>query len=323
MSTRTDTGVTNTPPPPARLGIAAAVELHRHTLRRVLAEAGHTIVACIPPGQLDDALATAEPPDAWLLDDSVADHDALLVRIAESDAPLLILDEAPPAPHDPGFPDWRRRLLDKAEELTGSVGRPAGRSPAPAAVWVLAASTGGPEAIGEFLAALAPDLPVAFVYAQHIEAPFDAVLTASLARRLPHLSVVLCEGEQPLRRGQVLVVPVSGQVRFLPFHRAIASRHPWEGQYQPAIDQVVAELTKLYQNRCGVIVFSGLCDDGAFGCRRAQAHGGKVWVQRPDTCVSADMPHAALATGAVTRQGTPAELALALNALYGATRACG
>lgn len=315
--------MTTTALPPVRLGIAAGTELHRHTLRRALADTGHTIACCIPPEQIDLALASPEPPDAWLLDDSASDHDVLLVRIAEGDAPFLILDEAPPALHDAAFPEWRRRLLDKAEELTGSAGRLPAAGPAPAAVWVLAASTGGPEAVGEFLAALAPGLPVAFVYAQHIEAPFDAVLTASLARRHAHLRAVLCEGEQRLEPGALLVVPVGGQVRFLPFHRAVASRHPWEGPYQPAIDQVVAELAKLYQNRCGTIVFSGLCDDGAFGCRRVLAQGGKVWVQRPDTCVSADMPNAALATGGVTRQGTPTELAHALNALYGATRACG
>jgi len=308
---------------PPRLGVVAASELGRHVLRKLLTDAGHPIACCIPPQQLAQALHVAEPPDAWLLDDSAADNDDLLVQIAEGDAPFLILDEEPPATHDAEFPLWQRRLLDKIEELTGSVGRLRGHEPAPAAVWVLAASTGGPEAVNEFLAALAPDLPIAFVYAQHIEAPFDAVLTASLCRRHPHLLSVLCEGEQRLRCGQITVVPVSAQVRFLPFHRVVASRHPWPGQYRPAIDQVVAELARLYQNRCGVIVFSGLCDDGAFGSRRVQALGGKVWVQKPDTCISVDMPNAALATGAVSRQGTPAELAQALNALYRATRAVG
>jgi len=315
--------VTTVAPPPVRLGVSGATELRRHILRKVLVDAGFTVACCIPPEQLQDALLTAEPPDAWLLDEGAADHDDVLVQVAEGDAPFLIVDEEPPAMHDVLFPLWRKRLLDKAEELTGSIGRLRAPEPAPAAVWVLAASTGGPEAVNEFLSQLAPDLPVAFVYAQHIEAPFDAVMTASLARRHSHLQAILCEGEQRLRRGQVLVVPVANQVRFLPFHRAVASRPPWEGQYQPAIDQVVAELARLYQNRCGVIVFSGLCDDGAFGCRRIQALGGRVWVQTPATCVSADMPNAALATGSVTRQGTPTELAHALNVLYGATRACG
>jgi chemosensory pili system protein ChpB (putative protein-glutamate methylesterase) len=308
--------------PTPGIGVVAATELARHVLRKVLTEAGYRVDCCIGPQQLAATLAAATPPDAWLVDASTSDDDELLVAIADRDAPFLILDEeAPQAIDDLAL--WQRRLLDKVEELTGSIGRQRRREPAPLAVWVLAASTGGPEAINQFLEALAPGLPVAFVYAQHIEAPFDAVLTASLARRHPHYPAILCEGEQWLRRGQILVVPVAGQLRFLPFHRVIASRHPWTGPYQPAIDQVVAEVARLYQNRCGVMVFSGLCDDGAFGCRRVRAAGGSVWVQSPESCISPDMPNAALATGTVGHRGSPAELGRAFNELYGAARAVG
>lgn len=305
------------------LGVVAATDLARHVLRTLLAEAGYRIDCCIAPQQLAAALTAATTPDAWLLDATASDDDELLVQIADSDVPFLILDDEPPLQQADELAMWQRRLLDKVEELCGSVGRLRLREPAPVAVWVLAASTGGPEAINEFLDALAPDLPVAFVYAQHIEAPFDAVLTASLARRYRHYPAVLGEGEQLLRRGQVLVVPVSTQLRFLPFNRVVASRHPWQGQYQPAIDQVVAEVARLYQNRCGVIVFSGLCDDGAFGCRRVRAVGGSVWIQTPDSCISPDMPNAALATGTVSHRGTPAELAQAFGDRYGSARAVG
>lgn len=305
------------------LGVVAATDLARHVLRTLLAEAGYRIDCCIAPERLAAALAATTPPDAWLLDASASDHDELLIQIAESDVPFLILDEEPPLQQPDELAPWRRRLLDKVEELCGSVGRLRLREAAPVAVWVLAASTGGPAAVNEFLEALAPELPVAFVYAQHIEAPFDTVLTASLARRHRHYPALLGEGEQLLRRGQILVVPVATQLRFLPFHRVVASRHPWQGQYQPAIDQVVAEVARLYQNRCGVIVFSGMCDDGAFGCRRVRAVGGSVWVQTPDSCISPDMPNAALATGTVSRRGTPTDLALALGDMYGHTRAVG
>lgn len=306
-----------------RLGVVAASDLGRYVLSKTLTAAGYALACCVPPSQLSAVLEGTAVPEAWLLDASTTDNDDLLMLIAEGDTPFLILEEEPPAEQPAELAIWQRRLLDKVEELVGSIGRRRLREPAPAAIWVLGASTGGPEAVNEFLHALAPDLPISLVYAQHIEAPFDAVLTASLARRHPHYMAILCEGEQLLRRGQLLVVPVGGQVRFLPFHRVVASRHPWKGQFQPAIDQVVAELARLYQTRCGTIIFSGLCDDGAFGCRRLRAQGGQVWVQTPSSCVSPDMPNAALATGTVSRQGTPTELAQALNRQYGATRATG
>lgn len=305
-----------------RLGLVAATELARHVLRTALVEAGYEIGCCIAPAQLAAELGAETAPAAWVLDASATEHDELLVQIAHSDVPFLILDDVAPQ-QSAALGPWRRRLLDKVEELTGSLGRQRQREPAPQAVWVLAASTGGPRAVNEFLAALPPGLPVAFVYAQHIEAPFDAVLTAGLARRHTHYTALLGEGEQLLRRGQILVVPVAARLRFLPFHRVVASRHPWEGQYQPAIDQVVAEIAQLYQNRCGVIVFSGMCDDGAFGCRRVHAAGGAVWVQTPENCISPDMPDAALATGTVRRRGTPVELAQAFAELYGPARAVG
>lgn len=305
------------------LGVVAATDLARHVLRTLLTEAGYHIDCCIAPQRLAEAMTAAAPPDAWLLDATTSDDDGLLIQIADSDVPFLMLDDEPPLQQPDAMAMWRRRVLDKVEELCGSVQRLRLREPAPVAVWVLAASTGGPAAINEFLEALAPDLPVAFVYAQHIEAPFDAVLTTSLARRHRHYPAILGEGEQLLRRGQVLVVPVSAELRFLPFHRVVASRHPWQGQYQPAIDQVVSEVARLYQTRCGVIVFSGMCDDGAFGCRRVRAAGGSVWVQTPDSCISPDMPNAALATGMVSYRGTPAELALAFGERFGSARAVG
>jgi chemosensory pili system protein ChpB (putative protein-glutamate methylesterase) len=207
-------------------------------------------------------------------------------------------------------------VLDKLEELVASVAAaPYAGTEAPAEVWVLAASTGGPEAVGEFLAALRPGLPIAMVYAQHIEQGFDRVLKSALEKHR-HYPSRLCRGEQYLQRGGLLVVPADQQVRFLPFYRVLETRHAWEGRYQPAIDQVVGDVARLYPHRCGVIVFSGLCNDGALGCRVVQANGGEVWVQTPASCVSPDMPAAALATGSVSVQGAPAQLAQAMNSRY-------
>lgn len=305
-----------------RIGIVAAADLSRHVLKNLLQDGGYGAL-CLTPQQLLDCLRQPQSgPDAWLLDATQADVDELLERIvAGSDAPFLINDEAPPLQQPAAFALWRRRLLEKLEELVASVGAQAAvDARAPEAVWVLAASTGGPEAVHRFLDALAPGLPIALVYAQHIDDRFDRTLVQSLARH-GHYAPGLCRGEQRLRAGSLLVVPADRRVRFLPFHRVVETRRAWEGPYRPAIDQVIAELARLYHRRSGVIVFSGLCDDGAIGCRVAQACGGEVWVQSPESCVSPDMPNAALATGGVGRRGTPEQLARELNRLYADARA--
>lgn len=328
------------------LGIVAASDLRRHLLKKLAIEAGCD-ARTIAPQQLAQQLAEGTLlPDAWLLDtapleaaetvvdpardrdrDRDRDHDSgpdaddgggsLLEQIVQaSDAPLLVSDEAPPAQQEQ-LAVWRRRLLGKLAELMAAANaEPAAAGAAlPQAVWVLAASTGGPAAVGEFLAALRPGLPIALVYAQHIEAHFDRVLGAALAQH-GHYAVAIGRGEQRLHSGSLLIVPADRQLRFLPFHRVLETDQPWSGPYQPVCDQVIAQLARQYRDRCGVIVFSGLCDDGALGCRIAQSQGSAVWVQSPASCACPEMPAAALATGAVDFHGTPAELAQALNNRY-------
>lgn len=301
----------------ACVGVVAVGDLRRHLLRKLLLEAGFDARGIAPdqlPGQLAEP---ASHPDAWLLDttDTGAADDLLGQIVQASNAPLLISDEAPP-PSPAQLVHWQRRLLGKLAELVTSAAaasQPA--APPPEAVWVLAASTGGPAAVAEFMAALQPGLPIALVYAQHIETNFDRVLGAALAQHR-HYAVAIGRGEQHLRSGSLLVVPADRQLRFLPFYRVLETDEPWSGPYQPVCDQVIAELARQYRQRCGVIVFSGLCDDGALGCRIAQSQGSAVWVQSPASCACPEMPNAALASGAVSREGTPAELARALNNRY-------
>lgn len=302
------------------IGIVTDGDLSRHIFRNLLLEAGCSAQFFTAAQLAQAAPAVVAVPVAWLLDTAHTDMDAALDRIEQyPHAPCLISDEAPPPQASPAFAGWRRRMLDKLEELVAAAEAPARAArPAPAAVWVLAASTGGPQAVDRFLAALPAGLPIALVYAQHIDDSFDRVLADALTRHGDRYAVSLGRGEQQLAPGSLLLVPADRQLRFLPFHRAVATRQRWDGPYQPAIDQVVAQLARLYQQRCGVIVFSGLCDDGALGCRVVRGCGGEVWVQSPDSCVSPDMPNAALATGSVRRQGTPEQLAQALASRYAA-----
>lgn len=284
-------------------------------LRSILGDAGYRIEPSLRPAQLEAWLdSEREQPDLWLLDESDADDvDQLFALIAErSDTPFLINDVVPPLADPVALRGWRERLLDKVDETVAAHAAPVQVQTPPAMVWILAASTGGPEAIRTFMSTLPRDLPIALVYAQHIVDGFDDALAQSLQKQFGWTARI-CRGEQRLSAGELVVIPSDRQVRFLPFHRVVEGRQPWSGRYRPAIDSVVAQLARMYQNRCGVIVFSGLCDDGALGCRMAQVSGAEVWVQTPSSCISPEMPLAVLATGSATFQGTPAELAEALG----------
>ncbi len=299
----------------SRIGLVCGNGNSAALLRSILGEAGYRIEPTLRPAQLEAWLDDGgEQPDLWLLDETDSDDvdDPFALIAGRSDTPFLINDTAPPLTDPVALRGWRERLLDKVDEAVAAHAAPVAAQPPPAMVWILAASTGGPEAIREFLGALPRELPIALVYAQHIVDGFDDALAQSLQKQFGWTARI-CRGEQRLAAGELLVIPSDRQVRFLPFHRVVEGRQPWAGRYRPAIDSVVAQLARMYQNRCGVIVFSGLCDDGALGCRMAQVSGAEVWVQRPESCISPEMPLAVLATGAVTFQGNPAELAEALR----------
>lgn len=305
-----------------RIGLVSTNDPNRHLLAGVLGAAGYDLTVSLDTERLMMRLEQGESMDgqvdAWLLDTGGQDMQrALDLMVDHCRAPLLVNDDIPPPQELEAHRYWKRRLLEKLElvavpEATDRAPSVAGTAGEMDTLWVLAASFGGPEAIREFLGALPGGLPLAMVYGQHIDKSFDQVLTSALSanRNYP---VRLLRGRSQLLRGEIAVVPADRQVRFLARGEAVETRHPWAGPYQPALDQVIAELARAYRQRLGVIVFSGMCSDGEIGCRVAKACGSTVWVQSPASCLSDDMPNAALRTGAVSFQGTPRELALALG----------
>lgn len=312
-----------------RVGLVAESDLHRHLLAGLLDAGGYDLALSMNTDRLVSKLeqegsATLEQQlDVWLLDLETLDIQRVLNLLVEySDLPLLVNDEIPNVQDATAHQYWQRRLLEKLEVVAVRGSNEDGTAADnPAAhsletsdrVWVLVASYGGPEAVKTFLSALPAGLPLTMVYGQHIETNFDQVLTSAVGAS-HNYPIRLLRGRSQLAAAQVSVVPADRQLRFLTRGEVVETRRPWKGQYQPVLDQVIAELARVYRERLGVIVFSGMCNDGEIGCRVAKACGAVVWVQSPESCMSADMPNAALKTGSVSFQGTPVELAQALVA---------
>lgn len=292
-----------------RIAVVAAADLQRHTLQNLLRDDGFEIAWSGPPADLANAAGCI---DAWLVDAGGLDEDAVDALLEHSDAPLLISEPMPPQAAYQSHRRWRQRLLSKLEEVAVKA-EASGAGAAPDAVWVLAASTGGPEAVRRFLAVL-PPLPLALLYAQHIDPKFDLVLADALAST--SWPMLLCSGETRLVAGRVLVAPAERQIQLLAFDRVVATRQLWPGPYRPGINHIAAQVARQYRAAAGLIVFSGLCDDGAVGARVMQASGGTVWVQQPEDCIAPAMPEAALATGCVSFTGSPEQLAAALVQRY-------
>jgi chemosensory pili system protein ChpB (putative protein-glutamate methylesterase) len=303
-----------------RVGLIAFDDRRRRCLERVLDSGGYRCEVALALGDLSGQLTALDSDvDTWLLDVDGPNIELLLDTLHQhSNKPLLLVDDIPSGEVGEVFRLWQRRLLQKLEvvalgqQIQSEGLHPRGVDAVQAdTVWLLAASQGGPEAVCRFLKALPPSLSLAMVYAQHTQLHFDQQLATTVDRAQSY-PVQLIRSEQQLSAGNVYVVPVDRQVRFLDHGRTVATRRPWSGIYQPTIDQVLADLARLYRDRFGVIVFSGMCNDSQIGVRVARACGGTVWAQTPGSCVSPSMPQAAIDTGCVGLQGSPEELAAQL-----------
>ena len=303
-----------------RIALIVDNENSRQALMALVALTQHKMAANIDVSQGAEALADylAEHQDSkidlWLVDTSAQHNDDIIDRLFDySEKPMLVNDELPAQTEAVAFQLWQNRLLHKLEDICIELD-PHHKQPGqmPESVWVLAASLGGPAMVKRFLNALPGELPVAFVYAQHIGENFDKFLSDGIGEQQKY-PLRLIETEQKLVAGETLVVPADHQIKFLHFGEVVKTHRPWQGMYQPCIDQVACDLAKHYRSKAGVIIFSGTCNDGEIACRLVKSCGGQVWAQSPDSCVSAAMPEAAIETGCVSFVGSPEQLAAELT----------
>lgn len=183
-------------------------------------------------------------------------------------------------------------------------------------VWVLAASLGGPEAVQEFLAAVNPDLPVAFLLAQHIGASHTGSLAAQL-NKATSFDVFPASSKHTIKHHQVLVIPAGKQITIKDDGRLELETALPGAVNSPSIEQTLNCVAAHYANTSGIIFFSGMGNDGVKASKQLAEKGGQVWAQSADSCVVSGLPETARKSGAVTVTGTPGELARQLNQMFG------
>jgi chemosensory pili system protein ChpB (putative protein-glutamate methylesterase) len=250
-----------------------------------------------------------------------------------------------PERHSENYPRWERRLFGKLKKLVGDPSQGVGNSLAslmldtqrparlelpqalantpllagePAKqVWLLAASMGGPAAVKEFLDALPGGLPVGFVYAQHIDASFEASLPQAVGRH-SQWQVNLARHGDSVRCGEVVVAPISFELGFAEDGAMQIADRGWPEPYSPSIDQMMLNLAQHFGTQGGVIAFSGMGSDGSAAAAYVRRQGGEIWTQRADSCACSSMPDSLREGGYSAFGGSPRELAEALvNRLVG------
>jgi two-component system, chemotaxis family, protein-glutamate methylesterase/glutaminase len=198
------------------------------------------------------------------------------------------------------------RTLPVAGQESAGAQLPALRNPLTSSekLIIIGASTGGTEAIREFLMQMPSDCP-GILIAQHMPEGF----TTSFARRLDSLC-------------KIAVREAAGEERVLPGHAYIAPGHSHlllvrsganymtrieqsapVNRHRPSVDVLFASAaTAAGKNAVGVIL-TGMGKDGAAGMLQMKLAGAHNFAQDEATCVVFGMPREAIALGGAHEVG--------------------
>jgi two-component system, chemotaxis family, protein-glutamate methylesterase/glutaminase len=163
-------------------------------------------------------------------------------------------------------------------------------------VIVIAASTGGPNALVRVIGALPADLGAALLVVQHMPVGF----TTSLARRLDDRSA-LCvreavDGDRPAA-GLVLLAPGNAHLDLDAERRVVLSDAPPEHGVRPAADVTLRAVARAYPGVADVVVLTGMGSDGTAGARAVKATGGRVIAEAESTAAVWGMPRSIVEAG--------------------------
>lgn len=327
-----------------RVAVVADTSLQRHILQQFLIKKGYQVVLNSDPQHLNIEALQACQTDLWLYDALAStDQDCIALEyfLSEPSAPVLFGEGAAPERSSEDYPRWERCLLKKISYLTShlqSIQQPRNPAPVPLIhsasalrielpkslagqayspekaapqVWLLAASTGGPQAVKAFLDRLPKGLPLGFIYAQHIDPSFEVSLPQAVGRH-SQWSVRLWAEHPCVRQGEVVIVPVQHELSFADNGCMQVSETPWDGPYSPSIEQMMSNLAQYYGRNCGVIIFSGMGNDGSIAAEYVQQQGAQVWTQDAESCACSSMPDNVRDAGYSSLSATPEGLAHAL-----------
>lgn len=300
-------GLEPSPTKPLQLGVIAETLAQQQALKHLVVSAGHQ-VTCAFLAEDANTVGLDVPVDAWLIDIDLTEYPELEEWLTYLMQPVVVSDGWELAPTSEEYQLWRRRLQAKLQQLDGQINllqRPGG---AAEEVWVLGASTGGVEAVRDFLSALPAGLDVGFIYVQHIDKGYEQSLADMVDKHSEYPAYPVLHGDV-IHPNTTAIVASDCHIEVQDNGTLSLTDQPWSGPYSPSIDQVFANVALSYGARCGVIVFSGMGNDGTAGARLIKQKGGRVWVQSPDCCVVSSMPDEIIAADLAQVIATPRGLA--------------
>jgi two-component system chemotaxis response regulator CheB len=248
-------------------------------------DGGRTIFEAMERGAMD-VLSKPQSPSGW------SDLASQLPTEIRTVARSFAAGERPAAVHAGAevLPPW-----DPVAEVS------------PIRYLAVGASTGGPEALREFLGEMAPQPPMTILVVQHIAREFEDGLADWLRGDLRLDVRIATEGEYP-RRGAVRIAPQGSHLRLEAGGWLHLDRQtpPFRG-HRPAADELLRSCAVTAGRQAAGVLLSGMGTDGVEGLMQLKQAGCTTLVQNRATSVVFGMPQAALDAGA-TRVALPPQL---------------
>ncbi len=162
----------------------------------------------------------------------------------------------------------------------------------------IAASTGGPQALLQILAALPPEFSCPIIIAQHIAEGFSAGLAEWLALHCA-LPVRLVTSGESLSQGVVYLVPSEYNAVFDAQARIQLQQRAANDIYRPNCDQLLGSVAHVFGPRAVGIILTGMSSDGAWGMRQIHERGGITLAQDEHSSVVYGMNRVAIESGVI------------------------
>lgn len=201
-----------------------------------------------------------------------------------------------------------RRPAPAATSATAATARPVVAKASPYAggsnkIIFLGASTGGTEAIKDFLLGIPANCPPILIV-QHMPEAF----TASFARRLDGLCaprVIESQGNEKVESGTVYIAPGHSHLQIRKAASGFVTellQTPPVNRHRPAVDVLFDSAATLVGKQAVGVILTGMGKDGAQGMLRMRQAGAKTFGQDEASCVVYGMPREAFLVGAVEEQ---------------------
>ena len=188
---------------------------------------------------------------------------------------------------------------------------------------VIAASTGGPRALSDFLPMLPAGLGAAVLVVQHMPADFLRTLTARLAE-LTVLPVTLARHGEPVLSGHVYIAPGDSHM-CVEMKRGFPAIRLDDGPaicgVRPSADPLFSSAASIWGPSVVGVVLTGMGRDGSEGLQQVRSAGGGAIVQDRASSTIYGMPRAALSVAGADRILAPPLMARAIGDLFAQRRA--